>query len=136
MTAWPKRLIFLRSISWIAAAIPAFGLCWLLTKEAIAEPGGPSINLAFHVVLGIGLLMLFSEFAVTIGRCRDPLVLLALGAGGFIAILLAAVLSELLGPPVLLALLMVVVVWGARLRRSGHLPGLVKPALPADSQQR
>ena len=129
MTGWPKWLVFLRSISWSAAAAPAVGLCWLLAKEAISEPGGLSINLAFHLMLGIGLLALFSEFAVAIGRCRNPLVLLALGTGGFMAVVFAAVLSELLGPPILLALLTVIAVWGARLRRSGHLPGLAEPAL-------
>lgn len=130
MTARRKWLIFLRSISWIAAAIPALGLCSLLMKEAVSGPGGLSINLAFHVVLAISLLALFSEFAVTIGRCRDPRVLLALGTGGFMAIILMAVLSELLGPAVLLALLIVIVLWGARLHRSGRLPRLVEPALP------
>lgn len=136
MTARRKWLIFLRSISWIAAAIPALGLCWLLVKEAVSEPGGLSINLVFHVVLAISLLALSSEFAVTIGRCRDPRVLLALGTGGFMAIILVAVLSELLGPAILLALLIVIVMWGARLHRSGRLPGLVGPALPPDADAR
>lgn len=136
MTVWPKWLIFLRYISWIAVAIPALGLCWLLMKEAVSEPGGPSVSLAFHVVLAISLLALSSEFAVTIGRCRDPRVLLALGTGGFVAIILAAVLGELLGPAILLALLIVIVVWGARLHRSGRLPGLVEPALPPDADAR
>lgn len=36
------------------------------------------------------------------------------------AIVFAAVLSELLGPAILLALLIVILVWGARLHRSGR----------------
>lgn len=130
MSPRPKWLLVLQAASQILAAIPAVGLGWLLLVEAFTEPGGFSLNRLFHLLLGVVLLALFCEFAVAIGRCRNSLLVVALGTGGFGAVVFAAVVSELLGPPVLLMVLTVIAVWGARLLRSHRATGHVEPALP------
>lgn len=112
-----RLLTALRFVSGLVAAIPAVGLGVFVLVEGLTEPGGMPLDRVFHLLLGLGLLALFSEFAISILRCRTPRGILAWGTGGFMAGLLAAVMSELLGPPILLVLLGATGVWAVILLR-------------------
>lgn len=112
---------------WVAVllvSVPALGIAFLSLREGVTEPGGMSLNRAFHVVLGLALLLLLADAFIAIRRSARPELALLMGTGGFLAALGGGVLSEVLGPPALLLLLAGGVIWALALLRSKGRPGI------------
>jgi Pyruvate/2-oxoacid:ferredoxin oxidoreductase delta subunit len=130
-----RLLTIVRVLSGCFAAIPAVGLGLLALIEGVIEPGGMSLNRAFHLSLGLCLLVLFSEFAVSMSRSGTIGGILGLGVGGFAVGLSGAILGELFGPPALLALVGTAGVWAVVLARTAKPPGdrAAAVALPASA---
>lgn len=116
--ARPARVLsVLRFVSAVVVAIPAIGLGLATFWQGIAELGGMSLDRVFHMSLGLALLVLFSEFAVSIVRSRESVTIIALGLGGFLAAATSAIVTELFGPPALLILVIAVSVRAVVLAR-------------------
>lgn len=99
-----------------AAALPAVGFGLLCLRQGIAEARPASPNCAFHLALGVTLLVLFAHVAVFIQRADELGWILFAGVGGFGAAFGAAMLVELSGPRglavlALAVLIFAIVVW-------------------------
>ena len=103
----------------VAVAVPAVGIASLALSEGVLESGGPSVNSAFHLMLGVTIVLLFANFWVAIRRTAGVGMSFALGLGGFVSSVVVAVLSETLGPPALALILVGAVAWAIVLVRSG-----------------
>ncbi len=101
-----------------AVTVPALSVACLALRDAIAEPGGLSLNRAFHSALGVAVLLLLADFLVAIRRSRSVGTALVLGTGGFVAVFVGAFLGEFIGPPVVLLLVVLGLGWAAVLSRS------------------
>ncbi|MFU8890800.1 MAG: hypothetical protein ACNA76_03960 [Anaerosomatales bacterium] len=93
-----------------------------LVREFLTEPGGAALNLnsVFHLLLALALLVLAVDFSTAILHSGRLEMILLLAMGGFLAVLAGFGLSELLGPPALLLLLVACTVWAAMLVRSAR----------------
>jgi len=94
-----------------AAALPAVGFGLLCLFQGFAELGSPSLDCAFHLMLGASLLVLFADVAVFIQRSDDLGKILLAGVLGFAGAFGAVMLAELGGPPVLGVLFVVAGAW-------------------------
>ncbi len=113
-----RSLTAAKSAAALAVAVPAIGIAYLALREAIAEPGGVSLNRAFHTALGVAVLLLLADLLIAIRRSRGVGTTLVLGTGGFVAVLVGALLSEFLGPPAVLVLLLIGLGWAVFLAMS------------------
>ncbi len=127
--------LWVQAMAIIAVAVPAVGIASLSLREGVLESGGPSVNSAFHLILGATSVLLLADFWVAIRRTAGVRMSLALGLGGVMACFLGAVLSEVLGPPALAILLAGAAAWGIALIRSGS-GKRAELALRADGQNR
>lgn len=120
-----RRLI--PAARWVAAllvAIPALGIAFLSLREGMLEPGGMSLNRAFHLMLGLALLLILADALIAIRRSARPEIILLVGSGGFLVAFVGGLFSEVLGPPALALLLVGGVIWAFILQRTAGRPGL------------
>ena len=102
-----------------AVAVPAGGIASLALRDGVLEPGGPTVNSVFHLMLGVTMVLVFANFWVAIRRTADVGTSFTLGLVGFVACVVGAVLSEILGPPALATILIGALAWAIVLVRSG-----------------
>jgi hypothetical protein len=124
-----RLLVFVKALAFVLVAAPAVGIAFLVIREGITEPSGMPLDRAFHLGLGVALLLLLADFVVAILRSNRFEIVLLLGTGGFLACLFGGLLAEVLGPPVLLVLLITGVLWAAFLARNPRA-ARISSALP------
>ncbi|MDF1542873.1 MAG: hypothetical protein RQ731_06210 [Anaerosomatales bacterium] len=119
---WKRFLELVRFVCVACVAAPAAGLTFLLVREFLTEPGGVALNLnsVFHLLLAFALLVLAADFSTAILRSERLEMILLTALGSFLAVVAGFGLSELLGPPVLLLLLIACTGWAAQLVRSAR----------------
>ena len=110
---------WVRAAAIVAVAVPAIGIASLALGEGVLESGGLSVNSVFHLMLGVTMVLVFANFWVAIRRTADVGTSFTLGLVGFVACVVGAVLSEILGPPALATILIGALAWAIVLVRSG-----------------
>ena len=108
---WGRTLAVVRVVAAVTVAVPAIGLGFLSLREGVTEAPGMPLDRAFHLGLGIALILLLGDFLTAILRSRRVGIVILLGSGGFLLTLMGGVAAEVLGPPVLLLLLVIGIVW-------------------------
>jgi len=106
-----RQHVWVQTAAIVAVAVPAIGMASLAIREGLSEPGGVSVNSAFHLMLGVTLLLVFVDFLVAIRRATKVGVALALGLAGFATSIVGGVLSEMFGPLALAFLFVFAAVW-------------------------
>lgn len=94
-----------------AAALPAVSVGLLCFSQGISEISRPSVDCAFHLMLGAALLVLFADVALVIKRSSKLSSVLLAGVLGFAGAFAAAVLAEFGGPPVLGVIVLASAAW-------------------------
>jgi hypothetical protein len=120
-------MVAARTTGTLLVAVPGVGLGVATLWQAASEGGALSQNQLFHLGLGLALLILFSEFTVTISRAGTLSGALARAAAGFAGCLAAAIAVELFGPVALLVLVAVTASWATWIavsRRNARSRGL------------
>lgn len=130
-----RILMVAQSVAIVLVAVPALGIVVLALREVLLEPGGMSLNRAFHLGLGLSLLLLFVDAFVAIRRSGRVEIILLLGTGGFLLALIGGLASEVLGPPALLLLIIGVSVWASLLLRSRGRTGPYEGALQLHAEE-
>jgi hypothetical protein len=103
-----------------AAALPSVGLGSLCFLQGLQGLASPSVDCAFHIMLGSAMLVLFADVAAVIQRSNDLGRVLLFGVLGFAGSFGAIVLAELGGPPVLVVLVICAVAWSLQIASSAR----------------